>query len=1210
MMKILSIRSAVFRFGLIVIIGALAYVLLDGVADAARPLRYRPDSQDIVITNGKNRFNRPLYGGHTSFFIYASDVPEIMLSLPGKGGTMRLGIVGADGSTWLHNADTVIARYRAGAIRYEVRDKLLGPGTLTIDVAPAADAEGALVRVVGSADAANVDLLWAFGGASGFNNNKWDFDTAKYCPESAALFQPKDCAENEFKITESGFELRAPCYRLQTEIRADTPGSLTSFDIVTVAKAMRPVIGLVPPGSEMKVANAEAMDSPAALWKSQAEKLPILTGRCAVEGGKPMLFALERPAEGGKPLTQADLPEAIEAAEAHRVNVAGQVRVTTPDPYLNAAVPAICTAADALWNPPVYMHGAVAWRMPLLGWRGAYVASEFGWHDRAQAHFREYARYQFQEPTDGKPHAGPKYNLARQALDSVLYSRGHIPNAPVKGEKGQCDMQQVYVDQLLWHLQWTGDMAFAREMWPVLVEHFAWEKRCLDPDDDGLYENYANTMISDAHHYNGGPCAQSSAYNYRSLRLATRLAKLLGEDPEPFQREADKTLAAMNRELWMPELGWYAEYRDLLGLKQVHPSAELPSIYHPMDSDVPDPFQARQMLRYVDTAIEHIPVEGESAVVWTSNWVPYIWSVRNVIPSETAHTALAYWQAGARKAAWNLFRGAVVDSMYASRVPGNCAGSSEHDPRNTGAATDFNCTVGMYSRALVEGLFGIVPNLLEGELLIRPGLPPEWESASIDTPDVGYTYTREGDVERFEIRSRLKRPASLRLRAAARASQVAGVTVNGQKAEWQCIPAVGEPVIEILAQQADDANVEIRWKGHKPASVECPKIVGLGEPLVARCGDALVSEVRDPQEMLKEASCAANELRAIAAGRLGHRTAFARLEQDDLIWWAPLEVEIRPPLEISHSGVDWPSGEVEFIVRNNTDKPLAGSAVVRCGGAVERIDVQTALRSESAPIRLPAKDLVPGTNPIAMDLESGKTLRGAVVDWRAIPAERQPSLECVDLSGVFNDRVSEIFKHEYRSPRSPCCSLQIPLHGFGDWCYGGANTPTIDDSALRKAAGDAGRFVGPQGIPLATPGPGDSPNVVFTSRWDNFPNEVEIPLVGRSAHVWLLVAGSTHPMQSQLDNGEMVVAYADGTSERLPLHNPTTWQPIEGDYDLQADGFCIPGPRPPRIDLGAGRATLLDLPLDPNRELRSLTVRCLANDVVVGLMSATLLRPQ
>jgi hypothetical protein len=48
---------------------------------------------------------------------------------------------------------------------------------------------------------------------------------------------------------------------------------------------------------------------------------------------------------------------------------------------------------------------------------------------------------------------------------------------------------------------------------------------------------------------------------------------------------------------------------------------------------------------------------------------------------------------------------------------------------------------------------------------------------------------------------------------------------------------------------------------------------------------------------------------------------------------------------------------------------------------------------------------------------------------------------------------------------------------------------------------------------------------------------------------------------------------------------------------------------PPRIDLGAGWATLLDLSLDPERELRSLAVRCLANEVVVGRMSATLLRP-
>src|SRR5512136_2115721 len=115
-------------------------------------------------------------------------------------------------------------------------------------------------------------------------------------------------------------------------------------------------------------------------------------------------------------------------------------------------------------------------------------------------------------------------------------------------------MQEVFIDQILWYLQWTGDLEFAKEMWPVLVDHLAWEKRCFDPDDDGLYENYANTLISDAHHYSGSPCTQASAYDYRALRLAAKLARLLGNDPEPFQREADKTLAAMNRVLWMPEL--------------------------------------------------------------------------------------------------------------------------------------------------------------------------------------------------------------------------------------------------------------------------------------------------------------------------------------------------------------------------------------------------------------------------------------------------------------------------------------------------------------------------------------------------------------------------------------------------------------------------------------------------------------------------------
>ena len=42
--------------------------------------------------------------------------------------------------------------------------------------------------------------------------------------------------------------------------------------------------------------------------------------------------------------------------------------------------------------------------------------------------------------------------------------------------------------------------------------------------------------------------------------------------------------------------------------------------------------------------------------------------------------------------------------------------------------------------------------------------------------------------------------------------------------------------------------------------------------------------------------------------------------------------------------------------------------------------------------------------------------------------------------------------------------------------------------------------------------------------------------------------------------------------------------------------------------VAGGAATVLDLALNPEKELKSLTVRALANEVVIGLMAVTLAR--
>ena len=242
--------------------------------------------------------------------------------------------------------------------------------------------------------------------------------------------------------------------------------------------------------------------------------------------------------------------------------------------------------------------------------------------------------------------------------------------------------------------------------------------------------------------------------------------------------------------------------------------------------------------------------------------------------------------------------------------------------------------------------------------------------------------------------------------------------------------------------------------------------------------------------------------------------------------------------------------------------------------------------------------------------------------------------ETINLAPFFNDKVTQIFRNEYRSPRSPFASLATPKHGIGGWCEPNASFD-VDDSGLRSlAAQNGGKIILPDGISFATPGESGAKNIIFTSQWDNYPREVSVPLSGKSSRAFLLMAGSTDAMKSRFDNGEIVVTYADGSTEKLPLRNPTNWWPIDQDYFFDDFAFRqnltgeTPAPLPPRVDLRTGKirildvdnfkgrggkvpggaATVLDLPLDPTKELKSLTVRALANEVVIGLMSVTLER--
>ncbi len=1064
------------------------------VDNIERPLRYTPDGEDFVIVNGEEFFNRPLYGGNTAFRVDAGDRPEFVLYLPGRGGNLRFGLRSATDTKWLHTAERIEARYRPGGMLYAIRDPLLGDGTLRIAAYATAASEGLIVRMEAAEIPAGLELVWAYGGVNGERGRRdGDIGTENVPISEWFQLKPEFCVGNQIELTDSAFTLIGKIPRDQTAT----------------------LRGLVSAGTQFRIGDAVLWDDPASLLTAvniRAPDQPVVTGRVPLTADTPLFLAIQRadPAPATEldtyravttthseeeenaallsqsaALTADELPALFATNEAHFAKLRSQVKVVTPDPWINAAVGALNVAADAVWDEPqgAVMHGAIAWRSRLLGWRGPYAMDALGWHDRARRHLAYWATRQNTDPIpDTFPPPEPETNLARSRR--ALHSNGNL-------SASHYDMNLVYIDALFRHLLWTGDLVFAREVWPVIERHLAWERRLFRREFEvngeklPLYEAYAAIWASDDLQYHGGGTAHASAYNYWHNLMAARVAKRLGHDPALYEREAGLIARGMRELLWTGM--HFAEFKDHLGNQLVHPSAGLWSYYHTWDAGLPTVAESDRMAAQLTANLPSLPVCGPGvprdrtyAVYASTDWMPYTWSVNNVVMGENIHTALGLWQAGKAEEAFTLTKSALLASMFMGICPGNVGSMNTLDVYRRESQRDFADGNGVTSRAIIEGLFGLRPNALAGELTIAPGWPVEWTHANFEHLRAGLTYRREDRTEHYTITSRFARPMTLRLQLPVRGAQ-ANVTVNGQTVAH----TIEQDRLILALPAAATTELALVWKGEPEVGTLSP--------------DALV----------------------------------------------------RPSPVTSYSG---------------------------------------------GPLSLPSS----------------------------------AEFTTIDLTARFNDRVTEIFKPgKYVSPRSPFVSLAIPSQGIGAWAGHVNATAEIDDTGLRAAsAANGGKIVLPIGVPLATPGLGDAPNILFVSQWDNYPDEATVPLSGKAKQVQLMMAGSTNAMQSRLDNGEVIVTYTDGTTARLALRNPETWWPIEQDYFIDDYQFRVETPLPTRVNLktgevrvldqqtfkGRGRvvpggaATVLALELDRDKELRSLTVRALANEVVIGLMAATLVR--
>jgi hypothetical protein len=1079
-----------------------------------RELRYKPDGQDFVIVNGKKKFNRALYGTHTAFRVETGDVPEFALYLPRMGGNLSFGLKSGDKTISLNDAAFIESRYRAGSRIYNIKDPLLGKGSLKMTVLAMANAEGMIIRIETSGIPRGVSLTWKFGGASDRRFSR-EGDLGVDPPDSFDL-KAENCRGNQYQLNGNSFTLKFG------------------------ANQSRTLTGLFPPASKLST-----------------DELPVLHGSLTLSSKSDFYMMIRIPEQVGV-MTYTSLKNEFAKAEANRQNIAGSLKINTPDPFFNTLGGAIATAADGIWDGTVWLHGAVGWRMPLSGWRAAYTGDVLGWHDRSRIHFDAYAASQVTKVEALFPHPNmdSALNLARAVKNwgTQMYSNGYICRNPNRNDQmHHYDMNLAYIDELLWHFNWTGDMDYVKKMWPVLKLHLAWEKRNFDPDGDGLYNAYACIWASDALYYNSGGVTHSSAYNYRANKMAAMIAEKIGEDSKPYKQEADKILNAINAKLWLQNKGHWAEFIDFMGDKMVHESAAIWSVYHSIDSDIHDAYQAYQATRYVDNEIPHIAVEakgidtGKYQVISTTNWLPYSWSINNVAIAEINHMALAYWQAGRSEKAFNLLKSSVLDNMYLGSSPGNVGQISYYDAARGECYRDFGDPVGITSRAVVQGLFGILPDAMNNRLVIKPGFPSEWNYASFDNATVGYDFKTKGLKTVFNIRQQFSSLLETELIIPIRYDRIKSLKINGKTVKWKHYDEmIGRPAIVLTIPAAAKATVELIESGKllnndvQSFRLEKSATLKYESPLN-------IAAIYDPQSVLSQLKMNKTVLTGVVSGLPGHRTFFVKVSQGDISWTQPVYVEITTP-----------------------EKPV----------------------------------IHPFISVDAMNCET------------------------ISLQKIFNDKVTQVFKNQYLSPRSPYTTLQIPVQGIGEWCHP-TLTADIDDSGLRKLAGANNKIETPFGFSFLTPAEGN--NIAFTSLWDNFPRKIEIPLQGKASKAYLMLAGTTNHMQCHIDNGYLTAHYADGSKDTLKLITPENWCPIEQDYYVDGQAFRLKTLRPYRIHLKSGlisnnlekdlkisgvygrridggAGVLLEMPLQPEKELKAISIEAKANEVIIGLMALTLQR--
>lgn len=809
---------------------------------------YQANEKSIVGENIHRYNNRPLYINNTNAFILSGDRPIARLV---KGqylyGTFMLAIERNGKAKWLQQCTQIISGYRTGQMTWTVTDKEFSGLQVTLDILPMATTTGMAVHAAVKGTRQGDKLIWTFGGAQWRKdqNLSWKFDVMGQPGLLNWGFVPEESKNNSVEIANK-------CFFVRLSDESNRNRLLT-------------VIGNCSAPTQAGAGEASDWINAASFRQSKSLHLPILNGTVAIEKGEPIYWAFEAFDKTDNPdLTLVSDPEKAFAEGLKRIeSFQNRLKINTPDPFLDAIAQASVAAVDGTWYPPVFVHGALQWNIRFPGWRTIFGGTMYGWHERVRDEAKFYTETQIKESDKKKAKADPAILLTGQHADSRFYGIGRINK-----DQGFYDMQTQFFDQIVEEYRWTADPGLVKFFREALELHLIWIRDCFDPDGDGVYESYINVWPSDSQWYNGGGSAEETSYAYRGHLAARDMARNAGDaEAEKYHTlMLEKIKKGFFDNLWISGKGHSGAYHEQGGHGRLHQDPWLYSIFLPVDAGLTTPVQSIESVYYSEWALQNDRLPSGGRQVWTSNWLPAIWSVRELWPGDNYHLALSYFKAGLPDDGYDIFRGTFMRTAFGHLSPGNLGGIQ--------GGVDFGDCVHTFTRTLVSGLFGYHPDYPNKKVQIAPQFPPHWNNASIELPDVKITFKRKGNKNDYFVE--LAQPANIELLFPVSCNEIKNVTVNGEKVKWELLPAVGRSLVKTELLQSKTAEVVIETGKILPYYHPVALEGNIGDVLKISAKNARIISVEDPQGVLDQVRLEKGELTARLTENKGDHTIVAQ----------------------------------------------------------------------------------------------------------------------------------------------------------------------------------------------------------------------------------------------------------------------------------------------------------------------------------------------